>query len=92
VITTPTTPEVMKADPATAAAANVAREKVVANRPRADKLDAVGRIAADELADDFEANLEIEARIAARHAQRRSTEEQVRDVLHGVPDRGGSRE
>jgi hypothetical protein len=45
------------------------------------RLEALGRIAADELADDVEANLDIEARIAARRDLRQSTEGRVRDAL-----------
>jgi hypothetical protein len=48
------------------------------------RLEALGRIAADELADDVEANLDIEARIAARRDRRESTEGRVREAMQGA--------
>jgi hypothetical protein len=67
-----------------AAASEIIKEAIVARLKErlGDKLAAIGRIAADELADDLEANLAIEARIAARRDEREATERRVRDVLH----------
>lgn len=48
-----------------------------------DRLAAVGRIAADVLADDVEANLEIEARIVERKAGSADVEERLRAALAG---------
>ena len=48
------------------------------------RLEALGRIAADELADDLDANLDIEARIAARRDKHQSTENRVREAMRGV--------
>jgi hypothetical protein len=52
------------------------------------RLEALGRIAADELADDVEANLDIEARVAARRDRRQATEDRVREAMKGAAAAG----
>jgi len=47
------------------------------------RLTRLGRLAADELADDIEANLEIEARIAARRDARKNRDQRVEAALSG---------
>lgn len=47
------------------------------------KLQAIGRLVADDLADDVEANLGIEATIATRHEARKSEAARVHEILHG---------
>jgi hypothetical protein len=54
-----------------------------------DKLGAIGRLAADALADDVEANLAIEQRIQQHRDHRRSAEGQLREILFGKG--GGAR-
>jgi hypothetical protein len=54
------------------------------------KLEALGRLCADRIADDVEANLDIEARIAARREARRATEAQMAAVFR--PPRGSGEE
>lgn len=58
-----------------------------------DRLDAIARLAADELVLDVEANLEIEARIVARQEARASIDERVREAFAGkaAPARSGGR-
>jgi Arc/MetJ-type ribon-helix-helix transcriptional regulator len=46
------------------------------------QLEEIGRIAADEMVDDMQANLAVEAGIAARRDGRQSTEARIREVLH----------
>ena len=50
------------------------------------RLQAVGRLVADELADDIEANLDIEARIAARREARRSLDGRIAEALANKPE------
>jgi hypothetical protein len=47
-----------------------------------DKLEALGRLAADDLVADLEANLAIEATIASRREARSSADARVRDIMH----------
>jgi hypothetical protein len=63
-----------------------------------DRLDAIARVAADELVVDIEANLAIEARIAARREAQSSLDERVRDAVTSAlakkpssPKSGGGR-
>ena len=69
------------------AAANIIRGAIEARlRERlGPQLEAVGRMVADELIDDFEANLDIEGRIAARRERRRATEGRVHEILRSKP-------
>jgi hypothetical protein len=46
-----------------------------------DRLDAVARLAADELIDDMEANLEIERRISSRQRARGNLDERLADLF-----------
>ena len=48
------------------------------------RLQALGTSVADRLADDIEANLDIEARIAARREARKATDGRIADALRGV--------
>jgi len=48
------------------------------------RLEAIGRLAADELILDIEANLEIEARIAARNQARRAIEGDIGAAVRGA--------
>jgi hypothetical protein len=48
------------------------------------RLEAIGRLAADELIGDIEANLEIEATIAARREARRAMEGEIGAAVRGV--------
>lgn len=50
------------------------------------RLEAIGRLAADELVLDIEANLDIEARIAARREARRAVDGEIGAAIRG----GGS--
>jgi len=45
------------------------------------RLEAIGRLVADQLADDVEANLDIEARIAARREARRLLDGRIAEAL-----------
>ncbi len=45
------------------------------------QLEEIGRIAADELIEDFQANVAIEDGIASRRDSRKATESRVREVL-----------
>jgi hypothetical protein len=53
------------------------------------RLEAIGRLCADRIADDVEANLDIEARIAARREARRVLDGRIAESLGAL---GGSRE
>jgi hypothetical protein len=55
------------------------------------KLEALGRLAADDLADDVEANLAVEATIASRREGRKSTEARALEVMHTAPAGPGRR-
>ena len=48
-----------------------------------DKLEALGRLAADDLVADLEANLAVEATIDARREARGSADARVRDIMRG---------
>ena len=50
-----------------------------------DRLATIARLAADELADDLEANLAIEAKIAERREGRASAVDRLRSALAGDP-------
>jgi hypothetical protein len=50
------------------------------------RLEAIGRLAADELILDIEANLDIEARIAARHQARRAMDGDIGAAIRGGGD------
>ncbi len=50
-----------------------------------DRIIALANLAVDELIDDAEANLEIEARIAARNQGRRAVEDRVSEILGRSP-------
>jgi len=50
-----------------------------------DRLAAIGQLAADELVDDVETNLEIEALIGARMEQAGALEERLRQALASPP-------
>jgi histone H3/H4 len=55
-----------------------------------DRITALANLAIDELIADAEANMEIEAKIAARNEARKAVEERVAEILsHGEADRDG---
>ncbi len=57
-----------------------------------EQIDALAKLAVDELISDVEANLEIEARIAARKQAREGLEARIDAILRGgksAPDAGG---
>mgnify|MGYP001011501743 CR=1 FL=1 len=58
-----------------------------------DRIEALGRLAADELVDMIEANLAIEARVADYHDGREKARDRLREIFarEKRPDRGGDR-
>ncbi len=68
--------------------AHVAAEEILEDAIKArlrerlgPQLEAIGRLVADQLADDVEANLDIEARIAARREARRLLDGRIAESL-----------
>ncbi len=56
-----------------------------------DRLDAIARLAADELADDILANLDIEAHIDERRRARQGLPGRLAEALRGDPAAGSER-
>ncbi|NVB38459.1 hypothetical protein G6O69_11505 [Pseudenhygromyxa sp. WMMC2535] len=51
-----------------------------------ERIEALAKLAVDELLEDMAANLEIEARIAARNAARGAVQDRASQLIQGTPE------